>query len=82
MIFMLFISAALNAAEKVIFEAKSINDWGAAVRKTTFHDGVFDTNKDLFVVISKKAMKIEKGIGIRASLRSPIPMPFWCDFGF
>ena len=61
MIFMLFISAALNAAEKVIFEAKSINDWGAAVRKTTFHDGVFDTNKDLFVVISKKAMKIEKG---------------------
>lgn len=52
---------ALCGAEKVVFEAKSIRDWGGAVRKTTFHDGVFDTGKDLFVVISRKPIKIQKG---------------------
>lgn len=55
-----FAISPLFGAEKVIWEAKSIRDWGGAVRKTTFNDGVFDTNKDLFVVIGRKAIKIEK----------------------
>ena len=48
-ILMLLFSVTLSAAEKVIFESKTIKDWGGAVRKTTCKDGLFDTNKDLFV---------------------------------
>ncbi len=51
----------LFGAEKVIWEAKSIRDWGGAVRKTTFHDGVFDTGMDLFVVISREVLAIKPG---------------------
>jgi hypothetical protein len=55
------ISFVLCAEEKTVFEAKSISDWGGAVRKTTFHDGVFDTGMDQFVVISKQPIKIQPG---------------------
>ena len=60
-IFMLFVSVALSAAEKVVFEAKSIRDWGGAVRKTTCKDGLFDTNRDLFVLISREKFPIKQG---------------------
>lgn len=60
-ILMLLFSVTLSAAEKVIFESKTIKDWGGAVRKTTCKDGLFDTNKDLFVLISRQSFPIKPG---------------------
>ena len=60
-ILMLLFSVTLSAAEKVIFESKTSKDWGGAVRKTTCKDGLFDTNKDLFVLISRQSFPIKPG---------------------
>ena len=60
-IFMLFVSAALFAEEKVVLEVKSVKDWTGAIRKVTCKDGLFDTNKDQFVLITRQQVPVKPG---------------------
>ena len=60
-ILMLLFSLIHLEGKEVIFESKSIKDWGGAVRKTTCKNGIFDTNKDLFVLVSKQKFPIKQG---------------------
>ena len=45
-------------AEQLLFAPKSMDDWAGAVRKTTCANGVFDTGRDQFVLISKQVFPI------------------------
>ncbi len=45
-------------AEQLLFAPKSMDDWTGAVRKTTCVNGVFDTGRDQFVLISKQVFPI------------------------
>ena len=75
----LFAAAALNAAEQVVFEAKSMEDWSGALRKVSCKDGVFDTNKDQYVLISRQKIKVNPGKTYRIS--GDFKLKLYCPLG-
>ena len=78
-IFMLFVSVALSAAEQVVFKAKSMKDWAGALRKVSCKDGLFDTNKDQFVLISRTKIKVTPGKTYR--IYGDFKLKLYCPLG-